>query len=193
VESDDRGPRAEKARAALAVIVQQARHIGAIVDRLRRLSRSTADDYEIHLNWLLREILCFFEKEAEAHNITLSRQFDEQLPPIRTDGSQVQQLLLALTENALDAVGADGRIDFITYATPGEVHVQIADSGADGMTSERMDRLWQPLSIGLGSKRGEGARLSLYSSIVYRLGGRISAQERPQGGTLCTVSLPARA
>ncbi len=193
MEPDDRGPRADEARAALAVIVQQARHIGVIVDRLRRLSRSTADDYEIHLNWLLREILCFFEKEAEAHNIILSRQFDEQLPPIRTDGSQVQQLLLALTENALNAVGADGRIDFITYATPGEVHVQIADNGVNGMTSERMDRLWQPLSIGLGSRRGEWAKLSLYSNIVYRLGGRISAQERPQGGTLCTVSLPARA
>jgi len=183
--------RFKKNQVALEKIQLHSRCIRTILDRLTRFSRKIGSKYDIQINWILREFLFFYEQEAKDRNIVLNLQFDEQLPTIRTDGSQVQQLLLNLTENALDAVGTDGQIDIVTYNKSGAVCVQIADNGP-GITSERMERMWQPFAVSSGSGKGAGLNLSMYSNIVYKLGGRISTKERPQGGTLVTLCLPVR-
>ncbi len=157
-----------------------AQRIRTILDRLSCFSRKIDSEYNIQVNWVLREFLSFYEKEAQDRDITFNLQFDEHLPTIRTDGSQVQQLLLKLIENALDAVGVAGHIDIITYNKSGEVHVQIADSGP-GITCERMERLWQPFPVARGTDKGVWFDLSMYSNIVYQLGGSLSAKDRPQG------------
>ncbi len=176
---------------ALKKIKINARCISGILDKLTFFYRKIDSGYNIQVNWILREFLSFYEKDARDRNIVLNSQFDEQVPTIKTDGSQIQQILLSLIENALDAVGTDGQIDIITYNNSEEVCVQIADSGP-GVTTARMERLWQPFAVSGGSGKGGGVKLSMYSNIVYKLGGRISAKERPQGGTLITLSLPAR-
>lgn len=176
---------------ALEKIQIHARCIRTIIDRLARFSQKIDSEYDIQLNWILREFLSFYEKEAEDRNIAINLHFDEQLPTIRTDGTQVQRLILDLIENALDAVGSDGQIDIITYCKSGEVCVQISDSGP-GITSERMERLWQPFVVSRGASKGMGLNLSMYSNIVYTLGGKISTKDRPQGGMIVTLSLPVR-
>lgn len=181
--------RFKKNQDALDKIRLHARCIRTILERLTRFSRKIGSEYNIQVNMILREFLCFYENEALDRNIVLNLQFDERLPTIRTDGSQVQQLLLNLIETALDAVGVDGHIDIITYNKSGEVHVQIADSGPR-ITSERIERLWQPFPVTRGTIMGVGLDLSMYSNFVYKLGGRISVKDRPQGGTLVTLSLP---
>ncbi|WP_310598631.1 ATP-binding protein [Desulfobulbus sp.] len=168
--------------------------IRTVLDRLLRfshLSRIQESGDRVQVNWILREILSFLATEASEHNIALTMELEESLPSVWTNGSQVQQLLLSLVESALEAVGSDGRVHCATYSTSDEVHVQIADSSS-GITSERMKQLWQPFFTGPEPDDGKGAGLdlSLYSAIVYKLGGRISAQDRPQGGALVTFSLP---
>lgn len=148
-------------------------------------------DTDMHVNWMLRNILSFLEGEANEKNIVFTTAFEETLPTITTDGAQVQQLLLAVVEDTLAAIGADGRVDFITFSTPARVHIQIADS-SPGVTSARMNKLWQPTPVDGGAGREARSGLSVYGAVVYRLGGRISVQDRPQGGMLFTLSLPVR-
>ena len=93
-----------------------AQRIRTILDRLSCFSRKIDSEYNIQVNWVLREFLSFYEKEAQDRDITFNLQFDEHLPTIRTDGSQVQQLLLKLIENALDA-GARARLDALFART----------------------------------------------------------------------------
>jgi two-component system NtrC family sensor kinase len=181
--------RFKKNQDALDKIRLHARCMRTTLERRTRLSRKIGYEYNIQVNMILREFLFFYENEALDRNIVLNLQFDERLPIIRTDGSQVQQLLLNLIEKALDAVGVDGHIDIITYNKSGEVYVQIADSGP-GITSERIERRWQPFPVTRGTIMGVGLDLSMYSNFVYKLGGRISVKDRPQGGTLVTLSLP---
>ncbi|MDR2549800.1 MAG: hypothetical protein LBD10_06355 [Desulfobulbus sp.] len=167
--------------------------IRTVLDRLLRfshLSRIQESGDRVQVNWILREILSFFATEASEHNIALTMELEASLPTVWTNGSQVQQLLLSLVESALEAVGTGGRVHCATYSTPDEVHIQIADN-SPGITSERMKKLWQPFFTGPEPNgKGAGLDLSLYSAIVYKLGGRISAQDRPQGGALVTFSLP---
>lgn len=181
--------RFKKNQDALDKIRLHARCMRTTLERRTRLSRKIGYEYNIQVNMILREFLFFYENEALDRNIVLNLQFDERLPIIRTDGSQVQQLLLNLIEKALDAVGVEGHIDIITYNKSGEVYVQIADSGP-GITSERIERRWQPFPVTRGTIMGVGLDLSMYSNFVYKLGGRISVKDRPQGGTLVTLSLP---
>lgn len=181
--------RFKKNQNALDKIRIHARCIKTIFERLTHFSRKIGSEYNIQVNMILRELLFFYENEALDRNIVLNLQFDERLPTIRTDGSQVQHLLLNLIEKALDAVGVDGHIDIITYYKSGEVYVQIADSGP-GITSERIKRLWQLFPVIRGTIMGVGLDLSMYSNFVYKLGGRISVKDRPRGGTLVTLSLP---
>ncbi len=128
---------------------------------------------------------------GHGNNIALNLQLDENLPTIRTEGSQVQQVLLNLIENALDAVGSDGQIDIITTRTKDELHVQIADNGP-GIKPEVMKKLWEPFFTTKEPGKGTGLGLSICSDIAHKLGGTITAENRPQGGAVFTLKLPLR-
>jgi two-component system NtrC family sensor kinase len=145
----------------------------------------------VHVNELLQETLSFLENEAHGNNIALNLQLDENLPTIRTEGSQVQQVLLNLIENALDAVGADGQIDIVTKRIKDELHIQIADNGP-GIKPEVMKKLWEPFFTTKEPGKGTGLGLSICSDIAHKLGGTITAENRPQGGAVFTLKLPLR-
>ena len=176
---------------SVAKIKQHVNRAGTITHRLLGFSRKISAEYDVQVNEVLKETLSFLENEAHGNNIALNLQLDENLPTIRTEGSQVQQVLLNLIENALDAVGADGQIDIITKRTKDELHIQIADNGP-GIKPEVMKKLWEPFFTTKEPGKGTGLGLSICSDIAHKLGGAITAENRPQGGAVFTLKLPLR-
>ena len=176
---------------SVAKIKQHVNRAGTITHRLLGFSRKISAEYDVQVNEVLKETLSFLENEAHGNNIALNLQLDENLPTIRTEGSQVQQVLLNLIENALDAVGSDGQIDIITTRTKDELHVQIADNGP-GIKPEVMKKLWEPFFTTKEPGKGTGLGLSICSDIAHKLGGTITAENRPQGGAVFTLKLPLR-
>ena len=172
-------------------IKQHVTRAGTITHRLLGFSRKISAEYDVQVNELLRETISFLESEANSNNIVLNLQFDENLPTLRTDGSQVQQVLLNLIENSLDAVGADGQIDIITTRTKDELHIRIADNGP-GIKPEVMRKLWEPFYTTKEPGKGTGLGLSICSDIAHKLGGQITAENRPEGGAVFTLQLPLR-
>ncbi len=181
----------EEYRKAVTKIKQHVNRASTITSRLLGFSRKISSEYDVHINELIQETLSFLENEAHSNNILFNLQFDENLPTIRTDGTQVQQTLLNLIENSLDAVGAGGLIDISTSQTPQEIQIQIADNGP-GIKPEVLNKIWDPFFTTKDPGKGTGLGLSICSDIAHKLGGTITAANKEQGGAIFTLKLPLR-
>lgn len=176
---------------SVAKIKHHVHRAGTITHRLLGFSRKISSEYDVHINELLQETISFLENEAQDNNITLNLQLDATLPKLRTDGAQVQQVLLNLIDNALDAVGSNGQIDITTSSIAKEICIQIADNGP-GIDADVLEKIWEPFFTTKAAGKGTGLGLSICSDIVNKLGGSIIAENRLQGGALFTLKLPVR-
>ncbi len=176
---------------SVAKIKHHVHRAGTITHRLLGFSRKISTEYDVHINELLQETLSFLENEAQINNITINLQLDATLPKLRTDGAQVQQVLLNLIDNSLDAVGSNGQIDITTSTIAKEVCIEIADNGP-GIDAEVLAKIWEPFFTTKEAGKGTGLGLSICSDIVNKLGGSITAINRPQGGAQFTLKLPVR-
>ncbi|MDR2551144.1 MAG: hypothetical protein LBD10_13190 [Desulfobulbus sp.] len=181
----------EEYRKSVSKIKQHVNRAGTITHRLLGFSRKISAEYDVQINELLQETISFLESEARANSISFNLQLDESLPTLRTDGAQVQQALLNLIENALDAVGPEGTIDVVTARSGKEISVQIADNGP-GIEQEVLEKIWEPFFTTKEAGKGTGLGLSICSDIAHRVGGTITVENRPQGGASFTLRLPLR-
>jgi len=181
----------EEYRKSVGKIKQHVNRAGTITHRLLGFSRKISAEYDVQINELIRETISFLESEAHGNNINLNLRLQEDLPAIRTDGAQVQQVLLNLIENSLDAVGEGGQIEVVTESKGGEVFILIMDNGP-GIKPEILERIWEPFFTTKEAGKGTGLGLSICSDIAHKLGGSIVAENRAQGGARFTLKLPLR-
>jgi len=181
----------EEYKKSVGKIKHHVNRAGTITHRLLGFSRKINAEYDVQVNELIRETLSFLESEANSNSIALSLQFDDDLPTIRTDGAQVQQALLNLIENSLDAVGSGGQIDISTRSTATDIHVLIGDNGP-GIKPEVLQKIWDPFFTTKDPGKGTGLGLSICSDIAHKLGGTITVKNKTEGGALFTLKLPLR-
>lgn len=142
------------------------------------------------INQLAGETISFLENEANVNGITIAREFQAELSHVVTDSSQLQQVLLNLINNAIDAIGKNGRISVSTAdVNGGGVVISISDTGP-GLTDEIRQRIFAPFFTTKDGK-GTGLGLSISFNIIQRLGGDIKADNNEQGGSVFQVFLPA--
>ena len=175
----------------MAKIKQHVNRAGTITHRLLGFSRKISAEYDVQINELIKETISFLENEARSNNITLNLRLQEDLPTIKTEGSQVQQVLLNLIENSLDAVGENGQIEIVSESKGKEVFILIMDNGP-GIKPEVLSRIWEPFFTTKEPGKGTGLGLSICSDIAHKLGGSILAENRAQGGARFTLKLPMR-
>ncbi len=177
-------------RQAIAKVRNQVARTGAITRRLLGFAR--AEDHvaaETDLNQAVEETVALLEHEAQRHHIRIVRRYDPGLPRVRTDAAQLQQVVLNLLHNAMDAIGRNGAITVTSRVDGGGAVVDFSDSGP-GLTPEVLERLYDPFFT--TKPKGKGTGLGLYVSrdIMARLGGELSAANRPEGGALFSLRLP---
>jgi len=133
-----------------------------------------------------------FEHEAKRHRIVIARHYQDGLPRIRTDPAQLQQVILNVLHNAIDAIGKDGTIDISSRTTGDHIIIDFADTGP-GLTAEVMEHLYDPFFT--TKPKGKGTGLGMYVSrdIMTRLGGELTAANRTSGGAVFSVHLPLEA
>lgn len=141
------------------------------------------------INQVVGETVSFLEGEANKNGITIFREFQTDLPHIVTDSSQLQQVLLNLVNNAIDAIERDGQITVNTAAVAGGgIVISISDTGP-GLSEEVRQRIFAPFFTTKNGK-GTGLGLSISFNIIQRLGGDIKADNNEQGGSVFQVFLP---
>lgn len=190
--SDLAPERREQIRSSLDLIEAESRRCGEIVKNLLVFSRTAPMNLEwADLNAVIGRCARLVEHQAEASGIQVQLHLNADLPSTRCDPSQVQQVLLALLMNALDATASGGcvRLSSTYRAATQEVVLQVQDDGA-GIPSDVMTKLFEPFFTTKEAGRGVGLGLAISQGIVERHNGRIEVQSVPGRGSTFTVILP---
>jgi len=183
---------AERVGDLMARAIGQAERAGDVIRKLRQfVGKGETDRRRENLNKLVEEALALALVGARQSGIRVSLNLDSGLPPVLVDGVQVQQVVLNLVRNAVEAMdGAERReLAIATRAAVADrvVEVTVADTGP-GIAPEIAERLFQPFVT--SKKTGMGLGLSICREIVEAHHGRLSAGPAADGGTVFRLSLP---
>jgi two-component system sensor kinase FixL len=188
------GKDTERAMEAMDKAADQALRAGQIIRRLRDfVARGEAEPRIESLSKLVEEASALALVGAKEHGVRTHLRFAPDLDLVLADKVQIQQVLLNLIRNAIDAMGAVSRRELsviITPDEPGYVRVSVLDSGP-GISPEIAGQLFQPF---VSTKTdGMGVGLSISRTIIESHGGRIWVEPNPGGGaafhfTLRTVA-----
>lgn len=185
--------RPETLRRALTQIAAQGRRAGDIIQHLRRFMRQEGTARgEIDLNQVVEEAAWLLEHEIALHRISLELALEPNLPAVRADRTQIEQVVLNLMRNAIDAMQqipvARRRLQCRSQAGAPGVEVSVCDQGK-GLSEEQLERVFQPFFTTKDDGMGQG--LSICRSIVHGHGGDIAAIRNAGHGMCFTFSLPA--
>ncbi len=189
-----RGDGASLARAdgAAEKAVDQVGRAGEIIRRLREfVKKSTPERREENVLTLIEEASGLALIGAREQGVAVRFRTAPDLPPAHVDKVQVQQVLVNIIRNAVEAMQASARRD-ITIETgldeDGLIRIAILDTGP-GISPEIMERLFQPFVT--TKPQGMGVGLSLCRAIVEAHGGRLWAERNPEGGTIFCFTVPS--
>jgi two-component system NtrC family sensor kinase len=146
---------------------------------------------DVDMNHVAEQTLSFLRSEAMHRDIALRRDYAPDLPRISTDTAQVQQVLLNILENAIDAVGRNGTVAVATGRTENGqgVWLCVSDTGP-GIPEAYLSRIFDPFFTTKAPGEGTGLGLSIAYSIIRKLGGQLVASNGPRGGAVFTITLP---
>jgi two-component system, NtrC family, sensor kinase len=143
-----------------------------------------------NVNDLLDEVLSGLkERQFAVANIKIVREYEAGLPEVMIDPDQMSQVLLNIINNAGDAIEGDGTITLSTRGDETSIRVTITDTGT-GMTSEQLERIFDPFYTTKEVGKGTGLGLSVSLSIVEAQGGKLVVQSVPGAGSSFTIVLP---
>lgn len=176
-------------------IITEDNRAGEVIHRLRGLLKKGEVKYEaVELNALIVSTLRLLHSELISRRVTVNTELASDLLPARGDPVQLQQILLNLVMNAVDAmdeISPPRRMIAIRTETTekGEVEVRIADHGT-GVPPSDHQHVFRPFFT--TKKRGLGLGLSICSSIIKSHGGTLALQNNPDEGATAIFRLPSQ-
>jgi len=188
----DSGERSALMRDALGKAADQAMRAGEIIRRLRDfVSRGESERRVENITKLVEEASALALVGAKDRGVRVIFHFDPAVEYVLADRVQIQQVLLNLIRNAMDAMETSVTRDLaisVTSAGPKLVQVSVADTGS-GIEREVADQLFRPFIT--TKRQGMGVGLSISRTIVEAHGGRIWFESNPAGGTVFHFTLAA--
>ncbi len=180
---------------ALDLIATESRRCGDLVKNLLTFSRTTPMNLQpTDLNKVIERSLRLVQHQFDLAGVEVQLQLDPDLPLVVCDGAQIEQVLLALVMNALDAMAQGGNL-WLTSRYSGEenaVRLVVRDDGA-GIPPEILPRIFEPFLTTKETGRGVGLGLAISQSILERHNGSIEVQSEVGRGTTFTLTLPCEA
>jgi signal transduction histidine kinase len=193
---DAQPPKPEEVRQALERIARDGLRAGEVINHIRALVEKAPPRKEaLALNEVIREVIALLHGEVVKHGIALQMQLAEGLPPIQGDRVQLQQVVLNLILNAIEAMRGVGegarelRVSTVK-AGAGGVRVAVQDTGP-GLDPVKLERLFEAFYT--TKSGGLGMGLSICRSIVEAHGGQLWADANTPHGAFFQFSLPCDA
>jgi signal transduction histidine kinase len=178
----------EQDRQRLVTIDGQIRRLVETVQELLAATRGEARRPEpTDLNQLVRSVTDLMAPVLAAKGIACAVAMDDALPKVEADGHQIQQVVLNLLTNAVDAMPAGGTLRVETGAVEDMAVLRIADSGP-GIPQEARERIFEPFYTTKERGRGTGLGLAICRQIVEAHRGRIEVTGTPGGGATFAVA-----
>jgi signal transduction histidine kinase len=174
-----------------AKISQQARRVRRLVQSLLTFAKqSPMEKAPVNLDSVISQTLQLRQADLTSHKIVVMHQQKEGMPAVLGDANQLMQAMFHILNNAIDAMDetGGGTLSIETRQKNGSVTVEIADSGS-GLKDP--NRIFDPFYTTKPIGKGTGLGLSATYGIVVEHGGAITAHNRPQGGAVFVITLPA--
>jgi len=179
---------------AVDKIEQHVERAGTVVHRMLGFARRMEPVCnDLYINDVLKQTTTFLENEIRFRNIELIWALNPDLPTIQSDAAQIQQVILNLFNNAIDAIGRNGHITVKTgyEAETDMVSISLRDDGP-GMDKEVQRRIFDPFYTTKNVGKGTGLGLSISYSIINKLGGSIRFESEAGKGTEFIILLPVK-
>lgn len=189
------GDKREEAMQSLELIAAESHRCGELIKNLLTLSRSAPMNVQAtDLREVIDRCLLLVRHQLELAGIELDLDLAKGLPLVPCDPTQIEQVLIALVMNAIDAMPHGGRLKLATRLANEASHVEfeVRDDGP-GIAPEILPQIFEPFVTTKESGRGVGLGLAISRGIVERHGGQIVVQSKPGQGTAFTVTLPVQA
>jgi C4-dicarboxylate-specific signal transduction histidine kinase len=184
----------DEARQSVMRIVEEGRRASSVIKGLRSLVREGQLQFaDVQINGAIEEVLLLLQGELQCAAIGLRTNLDSSIYNIEADKVQLQQVVLNLVRNAIDAmVEVEGRVRMLTVISTladGYATVAIADTGM-GINPTISDRLFEALyTTKVG---GLGLGLSICRKIIAAHGGRLWVEQNTRHGATFTFTVPVR-
>ncbi len=177
---------------SLDLIASESQRCGDLVRNLLTFSRTTPMNLQAaDLNPVIAQSLRLVQHQLDLAGIQVQQQLDPDLPQVHCDAAQIEQVILALVMNTLDAMPQGGNLWITTSFTrePNLVRIVVRDDGS-GIPAEILPRIFEPFLTTKETGRGVGLGLAISHSILERHRGAIEVQSELGRGTTFTVTLP---
>jgi signal transduction histidine kinase len=186
-------PNLEEVREALGLILESGVRAGEVMDRIRALVKKAPPQKDsLRINDVILEVIALTSRELEKNGILAQTQLAQSLPEIQGDRVQLQQVVLNLLINAIEAISgmSEGPRELLisTAKTDPGVLISVRDSGP-GLTPESVERLFE--SFYTTKPGGLGMGLSICRSIIEAHGGRLWASANEPRGAVFQFTLTA--
>ena len=179
-------------RDAMDKAAEQALRAGKIIRRLRDfVARGESERRVEDVKKLVEEASALALVGAKDKGVRVRFEFDPRIGFVLADKVQIQQVLLNLIRNAIEAMEETEKRELVISTAPGKdnmVEISVADTGA-GIAPEISAQLFQPFVT--TKRQGMGVGLSISRTIVEAHGGSIAPRPNPGGGTVFCFTLPA--
>ena len=192
----DRGPVSgkthEEFQQYLALVESETSRCSMIVSSLLSFSRTSQSVFtNIQVSELLNRCVLLSQHKLKLQHIECRVSIAENLPPVYGDFNQLQQCIINLLFNAVDAMPDGGKLEISAEAGQGgnEVIIRVRDSGP-GILESDLPRIFEPFFSTKDAGYGVGLGLSTVYGIVKHHGGNITAANAPSGGACFTLELP---
>jgi len=179
---------------SLDLIESESRRCGEIVKNLMTFARAGSMSYEpADLNGVIGRCVRLVQHKLELANIELQLELAPGLPSVHCDAGQIEQVILALVMNAIDAMPNGGNLTLRTRRkNDSEIQIEVRDDGV-GIPPEILSNLFEPFFTTKERGRGLGLGLATSRTIVERHLGRIDVASAPGQGSTFTITLPVAA
>jgi len=174
----------------LKKIEQQAFRAAGIASSLLNFSRQRDGDYQpLDVADMVAETLELFQPHLRGRRIELLRDIDRPLTRVNGNRGRLQQVLMNLLLNAVDAMTEGGTVTVAARAASSRVQIEVSDTGC-GIPAEHLDRIYDPFFTTKPRGQGTGLGLSVSYGIIKEHAGTLSVESSPGEGTRFVISLP---
>ena len=186
-------PEIEEARQALVRVVRDAERANEVIDRIRALVRKAPPrKSRVNINDAILEVMALTDSELQSNRVKLQPRLSSALPLVAADRIQLQQVILNLVVNAVEAMSGPAygprELTVVTGGSePGDVFVEVRDSGP-GLDPASLDHVFDTLYT--TKPNGTAMGLAICRAIVEVHGGRISAAANEPQGAAFRFTLP---
>jgi two-component system NtrC family sensor kinase len=187
----DSSPDLEDLREYLGLIRSEAFRCKSITNGLLDFSRTRSGERAlVPISEVIASASRLVAHQKRGTKVEMVIEIEEGLAPVVGDSGQLQQALIALSTNAIDAMPEGGRLTLGARGRDAQVLIYVSDTGV-GISPENLAKIFDPFFTTKEVGRGTGLGLAVCYGIVAEHDGRLDVQSTPGAGTTFTISLPA--